>query len=508
MSFGRHTGVTCILSFIVGVVFLSGPVRASDPASRGSFLQDNISIHGFFRQRISFNMENPIETARDDRYDISMLRSTLYVEANARFNRLGITAITRFDWEYMTRYLRRLDRMTSRHLRGEYDSYDIRELYADMYLFKDRLFLRIGKQQVVWGKTDFFRGLDIIHGFDYRWRSFLEPENELVRKPLILINAELQVPELDGSLQVVVRPGLDRKQDIGNTYDAFGGRWANQPNKGVNSLDSLRYNLEHFEGDRDDWTYGIRWSGRIAGIEYSLNYLRTFNNDPVVNPAAAIGGDPLHEGPENDFAEFIYPHVDIVGFTINYYISRFDIIVRGEFSYTWDQPYNFGRKFRDGTLPGFAGIVEKDTVRSMVAFDRNVDWVKPVLGACRPGFLNIQIFDTWIQEFEKRDEIVAAAGYGARLHRHNTILTAILSWNYRFDTINPTLAWGLDLRNGGGFVIPSVDFVWGDHWRFRIEYDWFYHNDGKKTGEVEHNARTFNFFDNNDQLYFRLTYQF
>ena len=491
---------------LIGVIMdRIGHANASDLTH---YLSEHVEFHGFIRQRVSLNMEDPIETKRDDQLDLSMMRSTFYLEGNARFDWVSFTAIARFDWEYMTKYLRRLEHMTTRHLKGEYDDYDLREFYADFNLFDERLFLRIGKQQVVWGKTDFFRGLDIIHGFDYRWRSFLEPENELLRKPLTLVNAEVQLPELKGVLQLIIRPGLDRKKDIGNTYDAFGGRWSNQPNKGINSLESMRYNLEHSEGDRDDLNYGMRWSGRAWGVEYSLNYLHTFNNDPLVNPSQAIGGDPFHEDPRNDFAEFIYPQVDIAGFTVNYYLASLDMIVRCEFSYTWEQPYNYGQQFQDGTLPGFAGIIEKDTIRSMLAFDKNVDWVKPLFGACRPGFLNIQIFDTWLMEFERHADIVAAAGYGAHLRRHSTILTAILSWNYNFDTINPTMAWGTDLRNGGGFVIPSVQFVRGDHWRLRIEYDWFYDNKGKKPGKIEHQARTFNFFDNNDQLYLRLTYQF
>jgi len=496
-----------LLFCIISISLSAGSAHAGDTSFTRNLL-GHMEVHGFVREHLSMNMENPVETKADDAGDLSMVRSTLYFEANARFRKAGVTAIARFDREHMTPYLQRLDDMSSRDLRNEYNGSALRELYADLQLFNDRLYLRIGKQQVVGGKTDFFRGLDVIHGFDYRWRSFLEPENEQLRKPLILVNAQVQLPECNGVLQFIVRPGLDRLRDIGSTYDAFGGRWANQPNKGVNSLQTIRYNLEHSEGDRDHWTYGIRWSGRQWQVEYSFNYLHTFNNDPVINPSSRIGGRPFHEEPENHFAECIYPQVDLAGFTANYYIAAVDSVVRGEFSYTWDQPYNYGSGFRRGALPGFAGIVDKDTVRSMLALDRNVNLVQPLLRACRPGFLILQVFDTRLMDFKHHDDIVAAAGYGAHIHKHNSILTAVLSWNYRFDTINPSLGWGIDVQNGGGFVIPAAEFVQGDHWRLRVEYDWFYNNPGKKTGEAERRARLFNFFDNNDQLSLRLTYQF
>lgn len=503
--------VSGLLSAIVFVI-AAGPGFLRNGAQAAGLLESfskNSTVQGFVRQRISMNLGDPAETPENDRYDLSMLRSTFYLATTYNWtSAASLTAISRLDWEYIPEYLRRLEDRSSRNLSGVYDEYEIRELYADLHFLNDRLFLRIGRQQVVWGKTDFFRGLDVIHGFDYRWRSFLEPENELLRKPLILVNVELQVPEWNGFLQLIVRPGFDRKKDIGNTYDIFGGRWAQQPNKGTDLLSSMGYNLDHSKGDRRDWTYGIRWSGYAKGIEYSLNYLRTFNNDPVVNAASSVGADPYGEAPENDFAEFIYPQVSLAGGTLNYYFTAIDTLVRCEFSYTWDQPYNYGRNFLLGRLPGFAGLIEKDTVRMMLAFDKNIAWAVPVLGACRPGFLNVQLFDTWITGYHRSDDIVAAAGYGAHIRRHNTIVTAVFAWNYLFDRINPQLAWGADLNNGSGFIIPSVQLVRGDHWRLRIEYDHFYNDNGKKSGEIETSARTFNFFDNNDQLYMRLTYQF
>jgi hypothetical protein len=466
---------------------------------------DKYSLHGFLRQRASWNMEDPPEIEGDNKYDVSMLRSTVYLELNLfPADWVSLTFVGRADGEMMTSYLDDLDEASPADLQSFYNDADLREWYADFQL-GDRTSLRLGKQQVVWGRTDFFRGLDIIHGFDFTWRSFLEVENEILRKPLILANAQIQVPEANGTLQLILRPGIDSEEDIGNTYDLRGGRWANQPNKGVDFFDlGVTFNYDHSSADPDDVNYGIRWSGIAGGVDYSIAYLRTLNNDPVVNSVF----DPYKGEIRNAFAEFIHPEVDLFGATLAFYIDPLDIVLRTEMAYTMDQPFNVGTEFFGGVLPGFGGIIEKDTLRLMLAFDRQVSFAQKFLKASRPGFFNLQFFDTWLVDFDRADDLVALAGYGAPINEHNVIGTFILGWNYNNDRLNPTIAAGWDLSNSGSFVIPSVEMVWGDHWRLRLEYDLFLEDSSKLPGEIEKDTALLGYFANNDQFYVRLTYQF
>ena len=485
----------------VGVVIVM-LLMIPDPAS-AQIDSKHFSLHGFVRGHFSMNLQDPPETEQDDAYDLSMVRGTLYLEANAFWDWGAITLVGRADKEYKTDYLERLDDLSSIDLMGQYDNLDMREWYADFFIGK-KVTLRVGKQQVVWGKTDFFRGMDIIHGFDFTWRSFLEVENEQLRKPLILGNLQIEVPKAKGSLQLLVRPGWDRDKDIGNTYDLFGGRWANQPNKGVNFLEGVPYNWHHSSGDTDDANYGFRWYGTLGKVEYSLAYYKTLNLDPVVNTIF----NPFGDAPLNGFGEFIYPEVDMYGLSLNYYWPAPDMVIRTEISMTADQPYNIGTNFFDGVLPGFGGVIQKNTVRTMVALDKQMRWAQKILGASRPAFFNFQIFDTWLTDFKREDDIVALAGFGAPINAHTTILTVILGWNYKNDRINPTIAAGVDATNGGGFVIPSVEFAWGNHWRLRLEADLFWNSGSKLPGEIEQDTYLFGYFANNNQLVSRLTFQF
>lgn len=510
---------TSLLLFIMGfsVSAIASPFDWTLSAMDN--IEKRTSFHGFLQQGVSFNTQNLRETPQDDAWSTQMIRSTVYGEVTTDLDWSRWTVIARYDLEYESEAVKNIQALRVAGgskddlTKDWYNNFDFREWYGD-FRFADRFLLRLGKQQVVWGNTDFFSGLDIIHGYENTWRSFLEAPNEQRRKPLIMANLTTDVPELDGSLQLIFRPGWDRDQDIGNSYDVFGGRWSQQPNKGVNFFANnlVKYNLNHSEGDQEDPTYGFRWDGRAGGLDYSFAYLHSFFGDPFVNPSeatfGALGARHYKEEPKGVLGDFLFKQVDIVGITANYYIALLDIVARTELSYTFDAPYNFGSDFAGGTLPGFAGVKEKDVVRMMFNFDRNVKFVQWLFGAYRPGFLSFQVFDNWVMDYDEDEDLVLQAGFGRKLTEHETVGTMILSWNYYYDRITPQIAAGYDFSNQGAFIIPSISFTKGDHWRLMFEYDMFVNLDGKKAGEVEKSHGLLHGFERNDQFYVRLQYQF
>ena len=473
---------------------------------------DGVTISGYVREHLSFNLENPPETTENDRNDLSMARTTLRVDANGKFGELRYGLIARGSEEVNTSYLKRLQTLreaggSTDKLMDQYNTAELREAFVEFDM-GDRTTLRLGKQQVAWGETDFFAGLDVVHGFDFTWRSFLEPENEELRKPLIMANATIQVPEAKGSLQVLVRPGRKDDDYVGNSYDLFGGRWANQPNKGFDFIGPpgtlVPYNLRHPDGDTDKTTGGLRWLGRAGPVNYSVAVLRTFNPDPVVNSAFVPFQTTTTKGP---LGEFIYPEVDILGFTVSGYNQATDAVWSTEFAYTKDKPYNVGSNFFGGALPGFGGIIKKDTLRTMFRMDKQLN-LQRFIGTSRPSFFSVQLFDSWLTNFNKAEDIVDLAGYAALKKEHSTIATVILAMNYNNDRVNPTLALGRDLSYGGGFIIPSVEFAFGNSWRLRAEADIFFDKGDNTAGGNSSNTHLFGYFANNDQLAVRLTYQF
>ena len=458
----------------------------------------------------------------------------------------------------------------------QYDSTELRELYITFNPI-DRVHMKLGKQQVVWGETDFFRAMDIIHGYDLRWRSFLETENEELRKPLNLANVTIDVPELAGALQLIYRPGWDAGRDLGDQGPIIGGRWAPTPWGGANVPSSLlgAYNYHHNGADTSDANYGFRWSGTLNQIGYSFAYYRGIGTDGLVVRNPVVGGSTnwgQWEGGNYRLTELIFPKLETYGFTFNAYSGLIDSVLRGEVAFTPNKPYNTGTNtfvdlfsylgavnaniggaagnffpgivllndannpasfYKPGTggfattaagvptapvgaslsVPGLGAIVEKDTLKIMLGFDKNLNWTMNTLGTSRPAFWTAQLFDTWLPNFKKGDDIVGLFGYGASLHEHQSILTNAFSFPYKYDTVTPSIALGIDLNTLDAFMVPALDLQYGDHWRVKFEADIFLPRSVEKTnlgvpGADSNDAHLLGSLHNRDQLVARITYQF
>ncbi|MGK2940869.1 MAG: DUF1302 family protein [Immundisolibacter sp.] len=456
----------------------------------------------------------------------------------------------------------------------QYDSTELREAFVTFDIGA-RTHFKLGKQQVVWGETDFFRAMDIIHGYDLRWRSFLETENEELRKPLILGNVTIDIPELGGALQLVYRPGWDNGEDMGETGPINGGRWSPAPWVAAGVTSSLlgSYNYHHNLGDENDANYGFRWSGTFKQIGYSLNYYRGLSNDGLVVRNPLVGGSTnlgQWEGGSFRLTELIFPMTETYGITLNAYSGLLDSVLRTEVALTPNKAYNTGTNtfvdlfsylsgvnaaaggpaffpgivllndinnpvsnYTPGTggfttdplgnpiapvgaslsVPGLGPIVEKDTLKIMLGLDKQLNWTMNTLGTSRPTFWTVQLFDTWVLNYDRDDDINESFGYGAARREHQTILTNAFSFPYKYDTVTPGFAFGVDLGSFDAFMIPSLDIAIGDHWRLRFEADIFLPRKVEKTnlgmtGSDSNDARLLGTLHDRDQFVARITYQF
>lgn len=533
---------------------LAGPGYGGDsePAFRFEY-------NGYLRSTVAVSLQDHDETKADDKFRMTQAELTLNLDFDIKTGPLNWKVITRFDKEHQTDYLDDLqERMDAVGLNGNYsgdqpqrgdfmDQYEttdevfdwLREIYFDVNLFDDRLLVRIGRQQLVWGESDFFQAMDVVHGYDYRGRLFYE-NNEEWRKPLMLFNFNLDLYELGGSLNWYIRPGWDREEDMGSSFNIEGGRWIPHPYRGVDFTQFTdSYNEDHKAGDWSDMTYGIRWNGSWGSVGYSLAYLKTFNPAPVVNPNELRGafGIAVTEGPAQQYVEapqqtsilgdWMYPEIDVFGFTINGFNQAMDATLSAEIAFIPNKPYNFG--YLQSDLPGWEGVMEKDTLNIMLRIDKEFKWMD-ALGTHRPSLSSIQLFDTWIINHDDDDELVEFASFGAPKKEHQAYLTIFTLLNFNRDTINPSFVAGTDLSRGGGFLIPAVEFVWGDDWRLKVEADlWWNDGDVKKTcgsggtanagcdttnvghpllGKRESSAGFMDWFAEDNQLVFKLTRQF
>ncbi len=532
----------------IGGTVSAGSVLAADkPACdtcAGGFGEDwSFAVSGYARTYWGVSLEDHDETPSNDTWETTMARATLYLDTDIYTGPVSWKIVSRFDREHQTDYLKDLEAntqaigATGSALRGQYmDQYNtdhlqelFREYYADFALFDGKLNMRVGKQQLVWGESDFFQAMDLVHGFDFRWRLFFE-NNEDWRKPLFLVNFDLDLQdELGGSLNFFVRPGLDREDDIGNNFNIEGGRWIPHPYRGVDFTAFTEYNADHTDGAQDDPTFGFRWNSDIGSIGYSVAYLRTFNPAPIMNPAVnsgvpgAFGVTEMNQYGElannQVLGDWIYPHINVFGVSANGYMQMIDSTLSAEVAFIPNKPYNFGNLY--SSLPGWGGVKEKDTLVTMFRIDKEFKLGK-YIGTNRPSLSSVQLFDTWILDHDDNDEIVEFASFGAQKREHTAYLTIFSLLNFKRDTINPIFVVGTDLSNGGGFGIIGTEFVFGDDWRVKIEADLWWSDGDKKTnagnatcnvcanplGNPENSASLFDWFADDNQLVLKVTRQF
>lgn len=495
---------------------------------------ETFSYDGYLRQEMSWNMKNWKDTPNyNDRGKLSMMRSTVRLNLNWNpFEDVHVAAKIRGTREVKTNFLKHLEKQGANSYRGNrkimdlYNDVDIRELYVD-FPIGQRINMRLGKQQIVWGETDFFAANDLVHGYDNTWRSFLEPANEELRKGNIIAKMNIDFPQYNGDLELFVRPGWDRKRDIGQEIDIYGGRWSSQPYASVDFREIDPYNFRHKHGDRRDPTGGIRWSGLAGDTNYSLSFLRSFYNAPIMNasdgPINNPGGNIVNTSSKptrGTFGEVIYPIVNIYGATASRYFASADAVFSTEVALIKDAPYNYvDSNPSAGSMvvaPGFDGYKRKDVIASMIRMDKNIAGTQKWLGTEKPMFMSIQLFDKWVQNYRKSDELLYSVGWGGRVKRHTTLVTGIFDLSYNNGRVKPNLVVGADVTNGGGFAVPSVTFELSKKVRWKIEYDHFWDNGhnagagGKCEGQFSQcdGTKLFGYFHNRDQLYTSLTYLF
>lgn len=542
MTSGNPSGVPVPsrLTRIAAAAMLVAAGHAAQAQSAGE-----LKVDGFLKQELSFNTMNWQDTPDyNDRGKLSMARTTARVNLDWKpTSDVSVVTKLRLVGEPRTAFLKHLEKMGAYNYgeadgRGNlmdlYNKNDISDVIREMYVdfpVGERARLRLGKQQIVWGETDFFAANDLVHGFDYTWRSFLEPANEELRKANIMAKLNIDVPELDGGIEMFVRPGWDRKSDIGTEFDIYGSRWSTQSTAGVDFRNIDPYNFRNREGDARDVTGGIRWTGLAHEINYSLSYLKTYWTSPMLNasstlklfglPGVPSGVRTLGHGDTVGAAgELIYPTVDIFGATASGYSDWADAVFSAEVAYIKDAPYQFlsggkGGPLSQAVAPGFDGIKKKDVLAWMLRMDKNIAATQQWLGTEKPMFFSLQLFDKWLQDYDKGERLLNAVGSGQRTNEHSFLLTGIFDLSYDNGRIKPNLVVGADLSYGGGFIVPSVTFELAKNWRWKVEYDKFWNDDIRNSSKCGYpNAAScdsqslFGYFNKRDQLYTSLTYLF
>lgn len=206
-----------------------------------------------------------------------------------------------------------------RHFHDDQVESELRELYLDLQAGGG--WLRLGKQQVVWGQADGLKVLDVVN--PQRFREFILDEFEDSRIPLWTVNWE--IPAGPGTFQLLWIP--DRTyNELPREHDLYA---FSSPLLVPTPPDNTPVEVQRAERpDRAvrDSDAGLRWSAFLGGWDLTLNYLYHYHDNPV--PFASLENGTVVVRPE-------YQRTHLIGGTFTNAFG--DYTVRGELARSTDR---------------------------------------------------------------------------------------------------------------------------------------------------------------------------
>ena len=407
----------------------------------------------------------------------------------------------------------------------------LREIYIDATMpvnNGDEINFRIGRQQVVWGRTDLFRVLDQVNPIDFSIQSIYE-EFEDSRIPVGIFSAEYRAGAVgafdDLNFQVIwnfekFRPNvlgqggqpynillagdlfraLKNCWDNGCTVNNFAGGLAPDGNLATDFA-------PHVIGIRDvhlpGWDFdqgGVRLEGVFRSVGFSVNAMTFYSQLPSlrsgipgVNPflgdlippqfcppttpspglwSPAFGACPLGFNP-------IDPTDTPGHFRERQYVPAFDIhfprvtLVGASADFYIDPlksafrvevAHTSGEEFPDTSKERL--FSESDVVRWVIGWDRPTyfKWLNPR----RTFLLSGQIFGQHLLDHESISHPITGRQVGYQIRESDFLGTFLIQGFYRQDRILPRLIIGHDFRANATVLGPGLDYLISDHLRLII----------------------------------------
>lgn len=363
----------------------------------------------------------------------------------------------------------------------------------------DSLDISLGRRQLVWGRTDLFRVLDIINPVDYS-RHNIYDELEDIRIPMGMLTVDYRAGATDVfddmNFQLVWKWEKFRPNNLGQGgqpyaildagyfFRAMNNCWENGCTvanfaNGVLATDFPAHTIGIRQANLPDWEMentdvGMRFEGVFKSVGFSLNAFYYYSQlpslhggnegPPARNPflgagvpfgapfPAEVGGDEI---PRDYLIAFDieFPRVFMLGGSTDFYVDSIKSAFRTEFAWTT------GEEFANTLERNLYS--ESDVIRWVVGWDRPT-FIKP-LNKNRAFLLSAQVFGQHLLDHELRDGPLGPIGMAD--WQDNFIGTFLFKGFYMNDQLSPQVITAYDVRAQAGVVAPSIDWLISNHWQ-------------------------------------------
>jgi hypothetical protein len=238
---------------------------------------------------------------------------------------------------------------SQRHFIGDKAEWEFRDVYLDLDL--DELgFVRVGKQQIVWGETDGLKLLDVVN--PQYFREFVLADFDASRIPLWSVKHDFSIEALN--VQLVWIPD-NTYHDLPKVSDPFFPK-SNLPTFGDHSV--LLNRTEKPTRFFRDSEYGVKLNKFMNGWDVSLNYLYTYDDFSIFN-IQSLAGHPTYDVSVTPY----YSRYHLVGGSFNKAINA--VTLRGELA------VNVNKEF--GTLSSTGNAI--NATKNQTAAALGIDWL-------------------------------------------------------------------------------------------------------------------------------------
>jgi hypothetical protein len=368
----------------------------------------------------------------------------------------------------------------------------IREAYVTKSIGMDggqSTFLKIGKQQVVWGRTDLFRVLDVINPVDYS-RNNIYDELQDIRIPMWIAQAEYRMggseSMQDRNLSVVwnfdrFRPNNlgqggtpNSILDAGNLFRSLANCWDNgctvgnfaggqvATNFGPGQIGIRNVDLPNWS--LDNTQLGLKFEGVTQdGLSFSLNALTYRSQLPSLH-GGRPANNPFSGTPAGDSLPYliafdmVYPRVNLIGGSMDFQVESLGAAMRLEGAYT------SGEEFANTTR---TELYSKNNVwRSVVGFDRPT--FVPFISTERTVLFSGQLFYQHIFDHQKELNATSGKYMGMPDWKDNVIATLLMKAFLMNDRLSPEIIFARDFRAGANVAAPAVEWKYSNDLQFKF----------------------------------------
>lgn len=343
-----------------------------------------------------------------------------------------------------------------------------------------QLFLKLGRQQVVWGRTDLFRVLDVINPVDYS-RNNIYDELQDIRIPMWIAQAEYRMGASesmqDRNIQLVWNFDKFRPNNLGQcgtsnaildagcffrgmkTLWDYGGTVANFANVAPGTLLATNFGPHQIglakvhlpEWSLENTQIGAKFEGVTQdGLSFSLNALHYRSQLPSLHGGKratnAFNAEYRDSWPYLISFDMYYPRVNLLGGSMDFESEALGAAFRLEGAMTW------GEEFPNTAKPS---LYSKNRVwRSVIGMDRPT--FIPFINPNRTTLISAQLFWQHIFDHEQRDGVYGPVGMPD--WKDNFIGTLLIKGFMMNDRLSPELIIARDFRARAHAIAPKVEW--------------------------------------------------